>query len=81
MKERAKVSLDSSLPILKVIPTSAQDHDVLMAARIGPDIDKLVRLSAHPGQGISTSSQSDQGTSGKAKSSCNIGSCALEMRI
>ena len=78
---RAKVDLDSSLPILKVIPTSAQDHDVLMAARIGPDFGELARLSAHPGHGISTSSRSDQGTPGKAKSSCNVGAYALEMRI
>ena len=44
---RAKVNLDLSLPISKVLLTSAQDHDVLMAARIGPNFGDLARLSAH----------------------------------
>ena len=78
-EERAIVNLDSSLPISKVLMTSAQDHDVLMATHVDPN--NLTRLSAHPGHGISTSSRSDQGTPGKAKSSCNVGAYAHEMRI
>ena len=80
-EERAIVNLDSSLPISKVLMTSAQDHDVLMATHVDPNFDNLARLSAHPGHGVSTSSRSDQCTPGKAKSSCNVGAYAVEMRI
>ncbi len=49
-------------PSRKYYLTSAQDHDVLMAACIGPVIDKSVRSLAHSSHGISTSSQGGQGT-------------------
>ena len=80
-EERAIVNFDSSLPISKVLMTSAQDHDVLMATHVDRNFDNLAGLSAHPGHGISTSSRSVQGTPGKAKSSCNVGAYAHEMRI